>query len=162
MATTRGTSVRLVMFDEVMYRGHGIVRRWMNGVMRTFGEHAVARCPKRSGDLASTIGTSVTTTGPRQVDGEVHAGGPRAPYVDYVLKGTTWPIMSDKAFSLQLGYRLDQRPGYLMPLPAHNEYAAALHYQVRGQEPQNFLYEAWEATGRKHRAIAPTANFPGL
>jgi hypothetical protein len=167
MATTRSSSVTLVMFDEVMYQGHGIVRRWMNAVMANFHAYAFEFCPKRTGNLASTIETSVTTTGPRQVDGVIQAGGPQAPYADFVIRGTTGPIMSDKAFGMQAGFRYDLGPGYLMPLPPGGkangpQYPGGLHYMVSGQTASNFLFRAWAATGRRHRAMAPGSRFPGV
>jgi hypothetical protein len=152
MTTTRSTSVTVVMFDEKMYRGNGLVKKWMDKIMFRFRSEAMRACPKRTGRLMSTIGSSSTTTGPRSVQGFIHVGGPKAPYADFVMRGTEGPIMSNKAYKLKLGFTYDQYPHYLMPVPG------GLRYQVRGQKANNFLFKAWDRTARDHSSIRRTGS----
>lgn len=99
-----GVLVKVVVFDQSLYIGTGLVNKWMVGVTESFGINARLEAPvnKRAntghgapGLLRSSISTSVNRVGPRQITGDVSVN---VPYALYVLRGTTGPIFSTKGF----------------------------------------------------------------
>ena len=157
----RPTRVRMVVFDEVMYRGNGIVKKWMVKIVRRFSAEAKIACPKRSGDLAASIRGTTATTGPRSVKGNIGVGGARAPYADFVLRGTTGPIYSDQAseeypLSVQAGGPGEKFGGN--PAHAGRMWTFAKRSTVNGQPANNFMFVAWDRTADDHTAIRRTSS----
>lgn len=56
-----------------------------------------------------------------------------------------------------------RKKGYWLKLPFGTAQKPMLKFSVRGQEPNNFLFEAWKITGYNHSAIRRHgASFPDL
>jgi len=79
---------KLVMFDERMYHGNGIVKNWADKITHTIEAGAIERCPVRSGEMKASISGSAITTGPRQINCTISVGTDHA---TYVLLGTGFP-----------------------------------------------------------------------
>jgi hypothetical protein len=168
---------KIVVFDEGMYHGNGLVGRWMNLITDRFGREARHYAPVRSGQLRDGIFSYAHQIGPRQVQGIIES---TSPHTMYVLEGTTGPIMSDVGWATQgvgayrtvtiyrgPGHRFSytpqegytrgtmQRanPGFFMRIPAWGGHRTFFALAVSGQAANNFMYRAWRATARDHRAI---------
>lgn len=156
---------RVVVFDERMYAPGHTVHKWVAGVTRRFTLEAIRAAPVRTGRLAGSISGDTDRTGERSVDGVISAS---APYVGFVLTGTSSPIMARAAWmaggSLEAAYmegvitdpvtgatKIGKvgRPGFWM----HLKPAGPIRHAVAGQAANNFLFTAWRRTAADHRAI---------
>lgn len=169
--------VKTVIFDQDLYKSGHMVNRWLGLMTSRFAEHARHYAPERTGRLREGISGEHRQVGERQVEGTIES---TAPYTMYVLRGTTGPIMTRKAFANPggatvtlwgsidpatkkftrrniKGARRVQREvrvkGYYLKIPAYGDYEKFFALSVDGQEAQNFLVEAWRATARNHRSI---------
>lgn len=169
---------KTVMFDQRLYSKGHLVDRWFTLLVTRFGEHARDSAPVRTGVLRAGINTDVDRIGPRTLNGTIES---TAPYSLFVLRGTTGPIMSNKAWAaggdIEAAYRTlwgvwprggkfsrtgpgprkqHRVPikGYWMPVPKFKG-STAISYQfsVSGQEANNFLLKAWAATARQHSVL---------
>jgi hypothetical protein len=159
---------RVVIADGGLFRGSGSVNVWMRKVTNEFGVNAVAAAPERTGELKAGIRTTVHHPAPKFVEGAVFSD---AKHSLYVIKGTTGPIMSNRAWRQQNttpgGYitlwkgtgrdrkQVRQRVKGWMPMTTDNPKRAVANWMwaVSGQDSNNFLATAYRRTARKHRAL---------
>lgn len=163
-----GILTRIVIFDQGMYHGNGLVRKWMDQVTLSFEGHAKIKAPVHTGQLKAGIHASVAQVGPRQIEGIIESS---APHTMYVLRGTTGPIMANRAWNTigatglsfnQIAYTNKRgKDGTVTAIPRRGMflkfegYDGRSHFagSVSGQDANNFLLKAWNATARSHRAI---------
>lgn len=153
--------------DEVMYAPGGIVHRWVHEVaseMFFWMEREVPvnkRVNKTAGEppvgtLRAMIFSDVDRIGVREF--QISAGS-RAPYTQYVVKGTGPIFAAPRAASGQfipLGEGDEAFGG--MYLPANPGYGRARWRQrVRGQDANNFIGRAYDHTARAHPALRGTS-----
>lgn len=168
-----GTISRVVIVDDGMYQGRGIVINWVRRVTNSFARSARELAPMRSGRLRAGIHQGTPRNPLRKVvQGTISS---HAPHTMYVLRGTTGPIMSDALWALGgvVPHRAEQprvmrRPGRggkphlvrtsppgLKMAVGRNLYPPETPmFVVRGQAANNFMLKAWVVTGTKHSAIA--------
>jgi hypothetical protein len=169
--------VTTVIFDRDLYKPGHLVHRWVTLVTERFVGHAIDLAPKRTGELAAGIRGATNQVGPRQVEGLISSS---APHTMYVLRGTTGPIMSRRAFAnpegafSQLWGSIDPRTGkftrrrvkgaertihsvpnkgYFLYVPSSEYGPGGPRLSVHGQEANNFLLAAWRRTAINHKAI---------
>ena len=157
----------VVVFDEKMYvRPFGTVVRWMDRVVLAFGMHARKYAPVQTGQLVAGIKTDIDKVGPKQLNGTIAS---TAPYSLFVLRGTTGPIMSNRAWGLTQGDpdrffmlwtkpskktgRMRARRGMMLRFTSTITGTQIVRAAVRGQHANNFLLEAWAATARTHPSL---------
>lgn len=158
----------VVVFDEKMYvRPFGTVVRWMDRVVLAFGNNARKYAPVQTGNLRAGIRTDVKNVGPRQLEGIIES---TAHYSLWVLRGTTGPIMANRAWNLTHGdpdkffmlftrrtkannFRPRPKRGMMLRFTSTETGTPVVTASVRGQEANNFLLEAWAATARTHRSL---------
>jgi hypothetical protein len=151
----------VVVFDEKMYRGNGLVRRWIIKVGGKFGRAARRNAPFRSTELRKGIHGNVSRKGARVLDYTIRSD---AEHTMYVIRGTTGPIMTTQGWANRAhGHMVNGKrlPGHFMPIPKHKGMPAKRHggedfnflTRVRGQKAQNFFLDAWKVVHRQHRAI---------
>lgn len=172
---------KTVVFDERMYSGRGVVNVWLRRLTAAFVVHAKTAAPvnKRPntghgapGALMRSIEGDVSRIGVRQLTGNVSVN---VPYALFVLRGTRGTIYSRKGFRFATGadrrltgpFKIIERKtkgpmergkkGYFMRLPINPGLGRSkiYHFRVRGQEANNFLIDAFNATARTHRSLHP-------
>lgn len=163
MVTIREVWGPVVIFDERMYHGTGTVARWMDLVTFKFEAFAKTYAPVHTGAMKAAINAEVRTVGPRQMEGIIASP---MPYTMYVLRGTTGPIMSNRAWNtlaarpgLELSQIVRGKDGTGAPrrgmMLRFEGYDGRLHLaaSVSGQDANNFMFRAWRAVGRNHKAL---------
>jgi hypothetical protein len=161
--------VHVVVTDEGMYTGTGLVHRWLIGVGNRLYQNTVAAAPERSGQLKAGIDLDFTQ-GPtlRVLEAVVMS---TAEHTGYVIHGTGKPgkgragwiyRSSDPADMARANARLAgdrgvDTEGLWMRLSDARD---GNHLRVHGQEPNNFMLAGFNRTARTHRALHPI--FPGF
>lgn len=156
----------VIVFDEKMYHGSGTVRRWADRLAGNFTKNAVIEAPEHTGQMKQQIEGTVTSAGPKQISMTIASN---APYSLYVLKGTTGPIMANRAWNtmaatgLSFGQisRKKKSKGESIGPPRRGMFLKFEGYDglphfaasVSGQEANNFLGRAWVKTARTHPSI---------
>lgn len=159
------TLSRVVIVDDGMYHGRGIVIRWVQRVTRRFGRDARRFAPVRTGRLKAGIRVGTPRNPLRKVvQGTISS---HAPHTMYVLKGTQTPIMTDKLWAaggikhIEVETRVIN--GKLHNVPVKGQMLAVGRNPwppvtpktwVRGQRANNFLERAWVSTGFAYPDIA--------
>jgi hypothetical protein len=156
------------IFDEKMYHGNGVVRRWADRLTAGFTKNAVVEAPEHTGAMKQQIEGNVTSAGPKQVSMTIASN---APYSLYVLKGTTGPIMANRAWNLMAAkpnlsfdavfYQKRKKGEGPSRVPRRGMFLKFTGYDgkshfaasVSGQEANNFLGRAWVKTARTHPSI---------
>ena len=184
----RKSEVAVVMYDERMYGGTGLVRRrWADSIEHNFVMWAKEEAPERSGELRAGIVGAVARTGPRQLNIFITS---TAPHTKYVLKGTTGPIMSNRLWAFRNRTGLDlprggrfpiRQNGFITGFVPNMDFLNANYYTMRlrawpeggyphetralevsGQEANNFMGRAAAHVARRHsslRGFVPGTNF---
>lgn len=163
MAIARVQVVAITVNSGPLFRGNGIVKRWMGGVQREMTGHTRRFAPRRTGTLRAGIRGSVATTGARSVTGSTWS---YAPYTAFVVYGTFSPIRSDigwahgiglgRSFILVAGKYGPMRQGvkfHYLKLRAGNGFPTLYRDQVSGQSANNFFFRAYVATRAAHRSL---------
>jgi hypothetical protein len=172
-----GVLVNTVVFDRDLYKPGHMVNKWVHLVTQRFTSHAKDIAPHRSGELRAGISGSARQVGSRQVEGIIAS---RANHTMFVLRGTTGPIRTTRAFAnpegaySELWGSIDPKTGkftrrhikgaertrhkvrnkgYWLRVRAGNGYGQHIAFQVNGQEANNFLLAAWRRTAINHKAI---------
>lgn len=138
MAST--TRVRVFVHDRKiaeMGLPGGVIYRDMHHLIVKMEALAVTLAPKRTHRLANTITSSITPVGRRHIQGSVRA---RAPYAQYVIRGTKTPIRPERGRYL----RLPVRGG------SHLVGPFVYKRKVRGQRANDFLTKAMKGALRAH------------
>lgn len=161
-------NVELVVLDEGMYVGNGVVHRWVIRVGNRLYQNTVIAAPERTGELKSMIDLDFEQ-GPtlRVLSATVSSN---APHTKYVIHGTAEQgagyIYSDGAAAnlglverMLAGERVEEDTTGLW-LGMHNERPGKPQLRVHGQRANNFLAEGYNKTARTHRSLHPI--FPGL
>ena len=155
---------RVVVVDDRLYTGNGLVHRWVRQVSTRAWRYSVEEAPKRSGELAAGIYLSTRREGRRQVAGII---GSSAPHSDYVLFGTASQgrnyIYSTEGYAnrAQIGRisrrvsrrGAEDRSGWYMALRSGVGPKYAL--RVHGQRANNFLIKGYNRAARTSRALRP-------
>jgi len=154
----------VVIASGSMYRGKGIVIRWVGRVTRSFGRSARELAPVRSGELKRGIFVGTPrNAGAKRVQGTISS---HAPHTFYVLRGTNTPIMSTAAWAAggvgQIEYLYETKngrtyakpvPGMMMAVGRRPHPPVTPKMWVRGQQANNFLEKAWVVTAGKHPGL---------
>lgn len=181
-----GTFTSIIITDEKLFVGNGDINKWAHRVERRLLVNMVSAAPTREGELRASITAHVTHPSSHTIDIAV---GTDVEHASYVLRGTGFPskghsgfIYSRRGFVTQnpddayvplwgrrgaggrftrLGKGQRQRmmvrkKGFWLKLRPDGP----ITFRVRGQEPNNFLYAAYQRTKRTHREL-PTAP-PGI
>lgn len=135
---------KVVVFDQTMYHGNGVVHRWMETITHKFEAEAIRAAPIRSGRLKAGIHATVRTVGEREIEGLIES---RSTHTMFVLRGTGSSLGKGKRGLIlpTNGPLLRIRAGY-----GHGKWVGPY---VHGQQPNNFLVKAWRATARNHTSI---------
>lgn len=158
----------VVIVDQKLYTGTGLVGRWMQGVGNTLWHQTVAAAPQRSGELKTGIGLDFDyDSAGRRVSAEVTSSAPHTMYVLFGTEGIGGYIYSQggKSNIATIERMLSGQPAggdtrgmwlaFTRPYPGKR-----LHLRVRGQRANNFMLAGYNATARRHRALHPMA--PGI
>lgn len=137
----------VVIVDDSMYHGKGIVIRWVGIVTRKFARDARLFAPMRSGRLKAGIRAGTPRNPFRKVvQGTISSS---APHTMYVLKGTHGPIMSNALWAAGG----TPGPGRKMAVGRNLWPPVTPMFVVSGQRANNFMAKAWASTGAAHPAI---------
>jgi hypothetical protein len=137
-----------VVYDSKLFeRGH-MIRRWIDGVERSFTLYAIEEAPinKRPnkgwgappvGTLKAGIWGETQKIGPKHLQAIIHSD---APYSRYVIEGTRGPITPH---------------GPWLKLPSNPAFGGrrTRFYSVSGQSANNFLARAAERTAVRHPSL---------
>lgn len=163
------TSTYVVVVDEGLYVGTGLVHRWLKRVSNTMWHNIVTEAPERSGELKAGIIEDVIQ----------HAGSLRilnfeiestAPHTRYVIDGTAFNgagyITTSKAAAnpeilaeMLSGVRVDEEENAGMWMVI-SDGGPKFHLIVHGQEANNFMLAGYNRTSRTHSSLRPI--FPGF
>jgi hypothetical protein len=156
-----------VVTDTKLYGRTGDVGRWAASVERQFTRHAIAKAPHGAasgrdrksranaayppGSMKANIFGQVSRVGPRQLQTLIYVD---VPYALYVIKGTP-PVIWSKSARTAGGQfaELGGEEATGMYLPANSAGPQMFRQRVRGQRPNNFLGEAFDATARTHSSL---------
>lgn len=163
------TEVFLVVTDEGLYVGNGLVHRWLLGVGNRMYQNIVHAAPERSGELKEGIELDFTQGPSLRILEAVVAS--TAPHTKYVIEGTaeqgqgyiysTQGWKNQGLISRALGGEFVHQDELGAGLYMHLSDARGGRYlKVHGQRANNFLAEGYNATARTHRALNPI--FPGI
>lgn len=161
---------RVVIVDDGMYHGGGIVIRWVQRVTRKFAREARDFAPRRSGKLKAGIHAGTPRNPLRKVvQGTISSN---APHTMFVLRGTHGPIMSDKLWALggpgnpeafrravikdSRGRKrliLVPKKGMMMAVGRNPWPPVTPKLIVSGQSANNFMAKAWVTTAAAHPAL---------
>lgn len=174
MAT--GFFTRIAIADERLYHDGGDVKEWLRGVGKEMSRNSKAACPVRTGNLKRSVRMSIRgSLGVKLVETTI---GTNMPYANYVLKGTTGPIMSDKLWSyggvlrkgrglvkisyrrrnkktnrMKTFYRWVPEPGTALAVGRNPWPPVTPRFEVRGQRPHNFLARGYRLTAARHPGL---------
>lgn len=165
------SEVFVVVTDEGLYTGTGMVHRWLRGVTNTLYHSIVAEAPERSGELKAGItpGFIQHEGSLRILSGTVES---TAPHTLFVIRGTAgqgegYIYRNDAARTSPLvrrylnGGRVQGEQLRGMWMRFSNPYPPrTLALRVKGQRPNNFMLKGYNRTARRHRALHPI--FPGF
>lgn len=160
---------RVVVIDEHLYVGNGLVHRWFARVGNNMYHNIVAAAPIREGTLKAGItpahiqhegtlrilGFTIESTAPHTrfvIDGTANEG---AGYI-YSTKGARNPEIRERIASGQRVTKAENK-GMWMVI---DDGGPRFHLQVRGQKPNNFMLTGYNRTARTHRSLHPI--FPGF
>lgn len=145
----------LVLYDSILFDiGHN-VRRWADRVETRFTANAIAEAPVNKrvnkspwyaefpvGSLKASIHGGVDRIGPKHLQIVIYVD---VPYAKYVIEGTQGPI--------------EPTTSKFMHLPPNIAYGTRKrHKQVSGQDANDFLHRAHEATAAFHPALRGASN----
>lgn len=165
-----GTISRVVIVDDSMYHGKGIVIRWVGIVTRSFARAATAEAPRRSGRLKAGIHAGTPRNAARKVvQGTISSS---ARHTMFVLRGTHGPIMSNALWAIggpgnpgawriyeykdlrgRKRTRLVPKKGMQMAVGRNPWPPVSPKFVVSGQSANNFMARAWTITAAKHPAL---------
>lgn len=160
----------IVVTDTKLFGRTGDIGRWAAGVERAFTRNAVLKAPSSlesgrpnksranaawpSGSMRESIHGEVRRVGVRQLETVIYVD---VPYAVYVIKGTG-PLIFAKSARIPAGEEgagqfatLEEGRG--MYLPGQPAWKSRYRQRVRGQKPNNFLGEAFDATARSHSSL---------
>jgi hypothetical protein len=160
--------VHLVVLDEGMYVGNGVVNRWLTRLGNRLYQNTVIAAPERTGDLKSMIDLDFEQGPSLRVLSAVVSSN--APYTKYVIEGTAQQgvgyIYSTQGFAnrglverMLAGARVEGSETEGMWLVIEDG-GPKFHLRVHGQRANNFLAEGYNKTARTHRSLNPI--FPGI
>lgn len=150
--------------DERMYLPGGLVRRWADEIASTMFFHLEREVPinkrvnKTAGEppvgfMRDMLYSDVDQIGPHELQLEA---GSRAPYTVFVVKGTDGIFKPGRTAGGQFASLGEEGGG--MYLPANPGYGPARwRARVRGQDANNFIGRAYDATARTHPALRGTS-----
>jgi hypothetical protein len=133
------SDIDVVIYDSVvtaMSQPGGMVWKWANQKSQRTRTTARRMCPVRTGRLRSTVSSFYEGSTRDQVKVGVSAGGPGAPYAQYVIFGTARTGYDDRIYS--------RHSRALGPLPASANHKGLYREWVSGQDPNDFLSRALE------------------
>lgn len=159
--------VHLIVLDEGLYVGNGLVKRWLTRVGNRLYQNVVMAAPERTGELKAGIELDFGQ-GPslRVLDAVVAS---TAPHTRYVIEGTAaqgagWiystggmanqPVVA----SMLAGNIVEQDTSGLWLVIRDG--GPKFHLRVHGQRANNFLAAGYNKTARTHRSLHPI--FPGV
>ena len=161
-------TVHMVVTDEGLYVGTGLVHRWLLGVGNRMYQNIVHAAPERTGELKMGIELDFEQGPSLRILSSIVSS--TSPHTGYVIHGTalngTGYIYTTKGW---------ENPGLLQRMTAGVRVSEAeskgmwmvirdggprFHLRVHGQRANNFLAEGYNATARTHRALHPI--FPGV
>lgn len=159
--------LHLVVLDEGMYVGHGVVKRWLTRVGNRLYQNTVLAAPERSGELKSMIDLDFEQGPSLRVLSAVVSSN--APYTKYVIEGTAQQgagyIYSKAGYAnlslverMAAGFRVDQDTSGLWLVIRDG--GPKFHLRVHGQRANNFLAAGYNRTARTHSSLHPI--FPGI
>lgn len=161
------TLVHVVVVDEGLYHGTGLVHRWLLGVGNRLYQNVVLYAPERSGELKSMIALDFTQ-GPtlRIIESVVSSNAPHTKYVIggtaeqglgyiYTTAGAANPSLVQRMIGGEFIHDLPD--GIFLVL---SDARGGRHLRVHGQVSNNFLLKGYDRTARTHRALEPL--HPGL
>lgn len=166
--------VFVVVTDEGLYIGNGLVNRWFKRMNNSLYHNIVRHAPIRSGELKAGIELDYNQDpiSLRILSGEVVS---TAPHTKYVIEGTAGQG-ADYIYS-RGGWASHDRVERLIAqrargipfmgaatkglwLGMNRAYPGKPQLRVHGQRANNFLLEGYNATARTHRSLHPI--FPGF
>jgi hypothetical protein len=158
-----------------LFDADGIVRRWMVGVTAEVKEAARIKAPPsrsrarwkgrpHTGVMRRSISGSTGRSGLLQNVGTINVGDPRAVYVldGTAASGTRYIYRSYASRTdvvrvlrrVRGGGIAGVNRGLYMKLPPYGGFKT-LHLRVRGQFPNNFLFDGYNVVAAKHGALHP-------
>jgi len=153
---------RVVIIDGALYRPRGLVWVWVRKVGTKFGANTRAGVKSRTGKLKRSIRVTYRKPGTKKIQATI---GSNMPYVLYVIRGTTGPIMSDalwnlpgheknpQAWTVNAAGKRVPAPGMTMAVGRNRHPPVTPKFRVSGQDANNFFYTGWQKTARQHPAI---------
>jgi hypothetical protein len=142
-----GDLTSLVIYDSVIFQPGSHVSRWAYSVERGFVRNAKRYAPERTGELMAGIEGEAFKSGPKHWEVHIHSF---AEHTLYVLGGTRTPITSSRGM---IRYKNGKMGPAMMRLKPYGPYPRIYRAKVRGQEANNFMEEAAEATARTHSSL---------
>lgn len=175
--------VKTVVFSSRLYSKGHTVDRWFRKLVTDFELHAIESAPMRTGDLKDSISADVVRAGRTALSGRIGSGSDHAMYVlrgttGPIMSRRLWAAGGNpEAAFVELFGAIDPvtgkfttrqvkgvkrtkhrigRKGYFMgvrPVPHSTYTKTTARLFVAGQDPQNFLLDAWRKTARTHRVL---------
>jgi hypothetical protein len=165
----RSSRVRVVVVDEGLYLGTGLVHRWLSRLGNNLYHNIVAEAPERTGELkAGIIPAFVQHEGTLRILSTKVVS--TAPHTRFVIDGTAFNgegyIYSSKAqhnpeilARMLGGERVDETENAGMWMVIEDG-GPRFHLRVHGQKANNFMLAGYDRTARTHPALHPI--FPGF
>ena len=153
--------VKVIVIDEGLYVGNGLVNRWLKGIGYSMYGHVFERAPTWSGQLKAGIRLDFGRDGLRILNAVVES---TAPHTQYVIGGTVGNgvgyIYSHRGFAnratvgrmLSGEFVKDPPVGLWLIL---SDARGGRHLRVHGQRANNFLAKGYNDTAKTHRALRP-------
>lgn len=153
--------VKVIVIDEGLYVGTGLVNRWLKGIGASMYGHVLARTPVRSGRMKAGIRLDYTRDSLRIMNAIVESTDPNT---QYVVGGTVGNglgyIYTKRGFAnlATVGRMLGGQ--FVATAPAGlwlvlSDARGGRYLRVHGQKANNFLAKGYNDTARTHPALRP-------
>lgn len=157
----RVTTTHVIVVDDGLYVGNGLVARWLRGIGHQLYASVIARAPERTGQLRAGIRLDHQREGRRIISATVES---TAPHTKYVIHGTA---------ANGLGYIYTTRGRANLPTVGRmlsgefvvdpptglwlilSDARGGRYLRVHGQRANNFLAKGYNDTARTHRSLKP-------
>jgi hypothetical protein len=155
------TDVHVVVVDEGLYQGNGVVARWMRGIGHQLYANIVLVTPERTGRLRAGLRRTDQRLGVRILSTAVES---TAAHTGYVIHGTAQNgvglIYSTRGWRNRATVGRIRSGQFVSDLPRGlwmvlSDARGGRHLVVHGQRQNNFLAKGYNNTAKTHRALKP-------